>query len=281
MIVSASRLPGRGAAAPPAPDPAFAARPRLLRLRDALAGYRPSRNRWGEPAVFFFDPARQAELDAARPHTPERPCAVTELVAAELPALVESVEVRRTARAIPGLREAAAAVAPHVPAAKDLAELLAVPDDETVLALDPARRAGFRVFVRGVADAARFRSLLLDAIADHGGPRRSAPFLLLRPSAVRADGSIPEGFRGSDHWLWPQQPLASVPRIDRERVVLLAEAPFPMDWEAEPRFPRMAAELRLIDVLNPFQVAERLGRLAGRPVPVQAAAPHEVLTRAA
>jgi hypothetical protein len=281
LIVNAPRLPGRGAGTSPAPDPAFAARPRLLRLRDALAGYRPPRNRWGEPAVFFFDPSRQAELDAARSRDPKPPSDVTELIAAELPHLLASVEVRRVARAVRGLREAAATFVARLPVAKDLADLLAVPDDETVLVLDPARRAGLRVFVRGIADAARFQSLMLDAIADHVASRQSAPLLLLRPSAVRPDGSVPTGFRGSDHWLWPQQPLASLPRIDGERVVLLAEAPFPMDWESEPRFQGMAAELRLIDVLNPFQVAERMGRLAGRPVAVQVEGMHSELKRAA
>ena len=35
--------------------------------------------------------------------------------------------------------------------AKDLADVLDVPDDETVLVLDPAARVGFRLQVRGIA----------------------------------------------------------------------------------------------------------------------------------
>src|SRR5438445_710195 len=87
------------------PDPAFAALPRLHRLRDALAARKPARRRsfWNEPAVFFFDPARQAELDAARPRTLGAPAddEVSRLVRAELPALFASAEVRRAARAVP------------------------------------------------------------------------------------------------------------------------------------------------------------------------------------
>src|SRR5215218_4672679 len=109
-----------------APDPAFAALPRLNRLRDALAAARPPappQSWWKEPAVFFFDPARQAELEAARSRKGGEPAAdgATRLIAAELPALFASADVRRAARAVPGLRDAAAALAPHSPAARDLA----------------------------------------------------------------------------------------------------------------------------------------------------------------
>src|SRR5437763_14517019 len=149
------------------PDPAFAAIPRLTRLRDILAEPRPVANpsRWREPPVFFFDPVRQAECNAARGAPDRSPGTgrLAGLVAAELPALFASVEVRRAARAIPGLREAAA----RVPAAKALADLLAVPDDETVLVLHPRLRTGLRLFVRGVADVAQFHLLLLDAAGEH------------------------------------------------------------------------------------------------------------------
>ena len=294
---------------PRATDPAFAARPRLARLRDALeqvvrslARRRP--NRWTEPPVFFFCPQRQAELEAARPAKPrhDRFADLAGRIAAELAELFASVEVRRAARAIFGLREAAAALAPHLPAAKDLAEVLAVPDDETVLVIEPAARAGWRVLVRGVADADQFQLLLTDAgtgvpadgllpgpppparlaaacrdadpLIPAGVPMvAEARFQFFRPSAVRPDGSLPGGFRGSDHWLWGHEPLAAVPRVDGERVVLLGEPAFRRTWEVERRFPAMPAELRLLRVLSPFQVAERLSRLAGQPVPVRVPTP--------
>jgi hypothetical protein len=287
------------------PDPAFAAIPRLARLRDALtaAARTPPRRpaRWGEPPVFFFDPARQAQLEAARRpvQEPDRFAALSALIAAELTGLFASVEVRRAARAVAGLQQAAAALAPRLPAAKDLAELLTVPDDETVLVIDPANRAGFRLFVRGVADADQFQLLFLDALADDGllpGPRlpirfgaacrdadpvtpagvpmvAESRFQFLRPSALRPEGSVPGGFRGSEHWVWGHQPLSSVPRIDGERVLLTCEPAFRRTWEVERRFPAMPADLRLLQVLGPFQVAERLGRIVGRPVPVRVPEP--------
>ena len=243
------------------PDAAFAARPRLVRLRDALRALHPPRqSRWGEPPVFFFDPARQAELDAARPRAVQPPHPVAELVAAELPGLIESVEVRHAARAVPGLREATAAAASFLPAAQELADLLAVPDDETVLVLHPADRTGWRVAVRGVADAGQFQMLFLEATA--------LRYQCFRPAALLPDGSLPGGFRGSDHWLWPHHPLAAAPRIEGDRMILLGEPAFRQTWEAEPRFPGLAADVQLLEALNPFRVAERLSRLAGRPVPV-------------
>ncbi|HJZ57352.1 MAG TPA: hypothetical protein VKE74_20455 [Gemmataceae bacterium] len=288
------------------PDPAFAALPRLTRLRDALTAPRPvSRpSRWREPAVFFFDSSRQSEYTASREVAHPEPGPLAERIAAELPALFAFVEVRRVARAIPGLREAAAAT--RLPAAKDLAELLAIPDDETVLVLHPQTRTGFRLFVRGVADVAQFHLLMLDAAGEllPGSPLPSrfrtacaeadpvipagvpmtaeARFQLFQPSAVQPDGSIPTGFRGCEHWLWGSQPLAALPRVDGERVVLLGEPAFRQTWEVERRFPAMRAEVRLLEVLGAFQVAERLGRLVGQPVPVRAdEADIPVLRRAA
>jgi hypothetical protein len=287
----------------PAPDPAFAALPRLARLRDALAVRTPPPRpaRWAEPPVFFFDPARQAQLEAARRPVaePDRFAALSALIAAELPGLFASVEVRRAARAVAGLWEATAALAPRLPAAKDLADLLAVVDDEPVLVIDPATRTGFRLFVRGVADADQFQLLFLDAVVGEGwlsGPplparfrdacRDADPvipagvpmvaevrFQFLRPSAVRPDGSVPGGFRGSDHWLWGHQALSGVPRVDGERVLLLCEPAFRQTWEVERRFPAMPAEVRLLHALSPFQVADRLGRVVGRPVPVRVPEP--------
>ena len=89
-----------------------------------------------------------------------------------------------------------------------------------------------------------------------------------RPAALRPDGTLPPGFGGSDHWLWPHAALATVPRVDGERVVLLGPPPYRVTWEVSRRFPALAAEVQLVDVLSPFRVAERLGKLAGRPVPV-------------
>lgn len=251
-------------AAPRAADPAFAARPRLLALRDTLAQaankLKPSR--WNEPAVFFFDPKRQAALEAARPAPPDRFAELATAVVAEFPPLLEHVEVRRVARAVDGLKTAALSLAPHCEAARDLADLLAVPDDEVFLVLSPAERTGVRVHVRGAASVGQFRALL--------APTHPAPCQLFVPAALDLDGTLPCGFAGCGHWLWPTQPLSAVPRIGGERVVLVGPTLVPHATEGEIRFPGLRAEAEMIQVLNPFQVAEELSRLTGRPVPVGA-----------
>ena len=306
------------------PDAAFVARPRLVRLCDALhkvgrALQAKPVSRWRQAPVFFFHPSRQAELTAARSYLGARPTntppdqlvAVAAQIAMELPELFRSVEVRRVARGIAGLREAAAALATHLPSARDLADLLGVPDDETVLVLHPGQRLGYRMLVRGVADINQFHLLLMgvvtgdpadgllpgpplparflsaaqeaDAITPAGVPMvAEARFQLFKPSAVQPDGSVPPGFRGCDHWLWGTAPLAAIPRVDGERALLIGDPAYRATWDIERRFPAMPAIARLLRVLGPFEVAERLGRLAGQPVPVRVAdKPTVALTKAA
>jgi hypothetical protein len=94
-------------------------------------------------------------------------------------------------------------------------------------------------------------------------------FQLLTPSALRSDGTLPSGFKGSDHWLWPSMPYSAIPLRNGERMVLLGQAAFPASWEVSRRFPALAAEARLLDVLGTEQVAERLTKLTGNPIPVR------------
>ena len=94
------------AAPPPAriastPDRGYDATASLTRLRDqmvaTLGARRPTR--WKEPPVFFFDRRRQAEFEAAQRTSAADPYAdLAAAIAAELPDLFASVEVRRVAR---------------------------------------------------------------------------------------------------------------------------------------------------------------------------------------
>lgn len=280
------------------PDAAYDALSRLIRLQaDLTAALVRPRSRWKEPALFFFDPGREAEREANRPVLPPDPFAsLSARIAAELPMLCESVEVRRVARAIEGLRTAAEALASQSTAAKDLADLLAVPDDEAILVLHPELRTGFRLTVRGVADVGQFHVLMAAAIAGESNinifsgpaiPERfvatcrnigpsipagvpmvmEARFQLYAHAAIRPDGTLPVGFGGCDHWLWPTTMLAAVPRISGERVVILGPPAYRAKWDVCPRFPGMQADLRVVEALGPFRVAEELTRLTGKPIP--------------
>lgn len=253
---------GGVALAPTAPDPAFAARARLARLRDALtraALARPSR--WNEPAVFFFDPRRQAELEAARTERPQPFADLTALVAAELPELVASVEVRRVARATDGLRAAAECLAPRCPSLRELAALLAVPDDEVFLALAPLEGAGVRLHVRGAATVADLHRVLAPALG-----LETDSFQLHVTAALRV-GELSSGLAGCAHWLWPTQPLAAVPRVGGERAVIVGPATVRPALDFDPPFPGLAVECELVQTLSADRTADAVARLTGEPRP--------------
>jgi hypothetical protein len=259
-----------------AADPAFAARPRLVRLLDSLtrAARRAQRVRWNEPPTFFFDPRRQAQLEAVSPTPlPTHLAEPAAHIAAELPALLASVEVRRVARAL-GLPDAARALAPHFPAARALADLLAVPDDEVFLALAPTGRTGIRLHVRGAADVAQLYKLLAPTVTEH-------PFQLFAPSALQVDGTLPSGFSGCENWLWPTQPLAAVPRRSGERVVLVGPAVVRPALDGEPRFPALVVACEVIQTLDAVQTTEILSDLCGAPLSVPAPPGASAVARAA
>ena len=305
------------AAPPSAPDVAFAALPLFNRLRDALRDAarfrdqcrRAGRRRWGVPDLFFFEPDLQVEWEATRPARDRVPTPVIAAVSRRDPAaaracvelaeladdaltvLATGADARHAARAVPGLTEAAAGLAADHPKARQIAEALAVPDDEVVRVIHPAARAGFRVLVRGVADVAQFHILLADAVTGDPGrgllpgarpdPRavaayRDGPadgsepvaavarFQLFRPQALTPDGTLPPGFAGSDDWLWGPEPLTAVPRVDCERTVLLAEPTVRSSWDAVRRVSWLNAELDVVDVMTAAEVTGWLETRTGR-----------------
>jgi hypothetical protein len=278
------------------PQTAYDALPRLRRLAADLAAFAAAvrdGSRWKEPAVFFFDSRRQEAWEESRMSRPPRDpfAGLAGRIAAEMPGLLASAGLRHVARAVDGLAAAAAALAPHHPAARDFAALLAVPDDEVVTVLHPDLRIGFQLEVRGVVDIGQFHVLFADVVEgvlpgwqvsrelvryyrDAGPPAAAPPLVaesrlqLYTPSALKADGTLLDGFGGCDYWLWPETPLARAPRIDGERVLLLGSPAYHSTWEATRRFPALAADLRLLEVLSPFRVAEMLSLLTGARVPV-------------
>jgi hypothetical protein len=279
-------------------DPGYIALTRLRRLRDDLLSVSiPLPSRWKEPPLFFFDRAREAERQARCPaHQAEHFAAVTARITEEMPLLCGSVEARRVARTIDGLRSAAETLAPMCKAATVLLELLAVPDDEVILVLHPDSRIGLRMCVRGVADVGQFHVLM--AAAFSGDPalntlegkaipdrfviacRNSGPaipagipmvmearFQFYTAAALRPDGSVPSGFGACRHWLWPDSPLATLPRLNGERTILIGPPAYRANWHVQSRFPEMPADTRLLESLGPFRVAEQLSRLTGNTIP--------------
>jgi len=279
------------------PDAGYESLARLNDLRDCLvSNMAPSRNRWKEPPLFFFDNQREAQRLASCPVQRRDPfAAVSARINLELPLLCRSVEVRRVARTIDRLQSASQELAPLCAAAKNLAELLAVPDDETILAIHLETRTGFRLLVRGIVDVGQFHILMtaalfadpkcgisdMQAIPDRflaanqndgtaipaGIPMTmETRFQLYAPAAIQPDGTLRKGFGGCDHWLWPATPLAAIPQVKGERMILLGRPVYRATWDTNLRFQGMPAVLRIVEVMNPFRVAEQLSLLTGKTI---------------
>jgi hypothetical protein len=255
------------------PDPGYAAVAFLAKLRDALRSATKSLHaeRSGVPRLFFFDRDAQRELAAGEPSKPRIDPKVADLIADALTLLPASIEARRAARATDGLRDAVVAVAKGHKPARELVELLDVPDDQVVLAIHPAARTGVRVLIRGVADVNQLHVLLadllpgrrldsrvvdayLDADPDPDAAVMTARFQMFRPSALQPDGTLPRGFAGSDHWVWGEQSPAVLPLENGERVVLLGEPAFAAEWDVGRKFSRLPAEVERIESLGRAEV---------------------------
>lgn len=274
----------------------------LNRLRDTLSASAQlisacrlmetkRKNRWVVPSLFFFDRDAQAVWSAERPAGPKFPEPFLSEVASRMPVetaawqrlpsvlddaltlLPASIEVRRAARATSGLCEAAKVLAPLLKPANELAELLAVPDDQVFLVIHPEARIGMRILARGVADVNQLHTLLadelignrvlrgsrpdprivsayLDTDADPDANMMTARFQLFRPDALNTDGTLPTGFSGSDHWVWGEESPTSFPLEKGERVVLLSDAVYPATWEVGRKFPRLSADIQPIEMLS-------------------------------
>jgi hypothetical protein len=277
--------------------PGFTALSLFTRLRDALvasarliAACRErdarTRRRWGVPPVFFFHhPSADAGPVFPQPHLDELAArmpgerraweSLPDLLDDALTLLPVETAARRTARAIDGLPAAAGELADVVPGAKELSELLAVPDDQVVLAVHPASRTGLRAVVRGVAEVHQLQVLLanewagprpdrriVDACRDARPDPDAAVFFarwqLFHPAALRPDGTLPRGFGGSDRWVWGGQSPAELPLEKGERVVLLGEPAYRPGWEVGRKFPRLNGEMEVVERMTTAAVTDRL-----------------------
>ncbi len=257
---------GRGSA-----DLAFVARPLFVRLTETLQrvsrllgeceamrerATRHARN-WGVPKLFFADPAARAEWGDKQAVPAAFPEPFVSLLAGAFPRLAEaweqlpdrlddavallgeSIDVRRMARAVPGLR----AAAQRVPQAAALAGILALPEEEVWLVIHPVERTGVRVVLEGVADLEQLQSLL--AARGLWAGRR---FQYYRPEALRSDGTLPVGFAGASQWYWGRESLGAVPRMGGERVLLLGDPV--LTTPLEPRLSTVKAGLKRLESME-------------------------------
>lgn len=271
------------------PDLAFAALPLLRSLASRLVPafafaqrLSTSTSRWCVPPTEFFhhpspprrnfDDTPEAVAIARRhPDLAQAWADLDDLLDDVLTLASESTDVRHAARAIPELPDRLKKLAPWHRKCRALQNLLALVDDEVFTVILPHQRRGWRVHVRGLADLGQLHVLLADAL---GPPMPDAIVEACRGQVVNPDdcvatirwqfyrpeaivsGRLPDGFTGSDHWLWERDALAAMPRV------LVAGPPiYPRQWLV-PWVRATAGSIELLAPLARTTLDEWLGQTA-------------------
>jgi hypothetical protein len=204
--------------------------------------------------------------------------------------LSRSKELRAAARARPELLERSRANDGYFGGQTHLTCMLRVLDNEPLLVLHPAEGKGYALRISGVADNFQLHTLLAGELIGDGrlsGEPPSASVVALargigEPSGrlnargsfnlwnwtgLRADGTLPEGQTGSEHWIWNEGVPADVRAFEGTRVVLLSPPPYSRGWNAGRRFAHMPVECAVERELSADEVRALLARMATAPRP--------------
>jgi hypothetical protein len=79
--------------------------------------------------------------------------------------------------------------------------------------------------------------------------------------ALQADGTLDGDFDTSAHMIANEGIPADIPLFGRQRILLLGPASYPRAWNAGRRFPKMRADLRVLEILSPEAVQLWLTRI--------------------
>ncbi|MBK9940671.1 MAG: tetratricopeptide repeat protein [Kouleothrix sp.] len=199
-----------------------------------------------------------------------------EMHSPQIDLLARSATLRRAARALP--------VTGADPLLRELAQVL---DGEEILVLHPGLCQGYRVRISGIATNFQLHTLLAGAImvdpAEEWQPGRRpdprvvaaardqpvdpaadtvhAAFGMASWQALQADGTLDGDFDTSAHMIANEGIPADIPLFGRQRILLLGPASYPRAWNAGRRFPKMRADLRVLEILSPEAVQLWLTRI--------------------
>jgi hypothetical protein len=172
-----------------------------------------------------------------------------------------------------------------------LATILQVLDNEPLVVLHVAQKKGFDVRVSGISDNFQLHTLLAGAIigspdagwvdgeapspravaecrdartSEDGGDNVTGAFNLCNWTALRTDGSLPEGqgVEVAAHWIWNEGWPAEIVPFEGRRIVLLGRSPYIRNWRAGRQFDGMAGELIVDRMLDTAEVHDWLHRLS-------------------
>jgi hypothetical protein len=194
-----------------------------------------------------------------------------------------SPESRSSAR---HLRNLAAQISDYHDAGHWLQLMLAVLDDEPIVAIEPKTNLGILGRISGVVDNFQLNVLLMDAFPKSGflarrrvpqevadvargnGPQQShhtvtSVWNLYTWAAIEAGMVLPDpgDYGSSAHWVWNEGTPADIPVLDGHRVILLGPASYPRSWQSQRMFDNLRGNLEIERTLTKDEISEWLQRM--------------------
>lgn len=167
-----------------------------------------------------------------------------------------------------------------------LGKLLAVLDDEPMIALDPEQRLGIVGRMSGISENFQLSGLLMDCFPNPGifrrrriskksaailrgdGPQMSdetltAPWNLYTYQAIAGGNSLPgEGEMGdSEHWICNEGIPDDIPLALDKRVILIGPMSYPRMFQCQRMFQKLPASIDIDETLSPEQVDQWVSRI--------------------
>jgi hypothetical protein len=194
-----------------------------------------------------------------------------------------SPESRSSAR---HLRDLAAQISDYHEAGHWLQLMLAVLDDEPIVAIEPQTSLGVLGRISGVVDNFQLNVLLMDGFPKSGflarrrvprevadvargnGPQQShhtvtSVWNLYTWEAIKTGMTLPDpgDYGSSAHWVWNEGTPADIPVFDGRRVVLLGPASYPRSWQSQRMFGNLPANLEIERKLTKDEIEHWLKRM--------------------
>jgi hypothetical protein len=185
------------------------------------------------------------------------------------------------------LRAKAANIADYNTAGHWISMILAVLDDEPILAIEPATNLGILGRISGVVDNFQLNTLLMHEFPKSGffarrrvpqrvadvargaGPQQTGDIVtsvwnLYTWQAIQPDLKLPDpnDYGAHTNWIWNEGKPEDIPDFDGRRVILLGPPSYPRSWQSQRMFLMLPASLVCERKLSKDEVHGWLQRMA-------------------